>query len=140
MVNKERRFKRIQRARSVILGAGIAEGLVALLGAVQAMMTGSVAGYISTIVYLALAVFFVLFRHPAFGIAYTVFYALERVAVLFRFQMLFQEMGCMPGTGVALTTGVALGVVLAGGLLVLFIYADYQAVVLRRLERSREEE
>lgn len=140
MVNKERRFRKAQRAKNAILGAGIVAGIVALLGAIHAMTAGSTVGYISAFFYLALAVFFVLFQHPAFGIAYTVFYLVERVAAALKILGLLAIVEGYAVAEMTLTVGAVLGLALAGGLLALFIYADYQAFVLRGLEKSEEDE
>lgn len=134
MVNKEKRYRQTQRANGVILGAAIVQSVVALLSALAMGSNGQAIGFVTAFVYLALAIFFGIFKHPAFGIAYTALYAADKLVSLGLSLWLLS----VPGgelQGMALLLGVAL----AAGLLAFFIYADYQAVVLRRLERELEE-
>ncbi len=133
MVNKEKRYRQIQRAQGVILGASIVQGLVALYSAVVVGSQGQVAAYVIAFAYLALAVFFGVFKHPAFGLIYTVLYAADKLVYL-SFSLLLLR---IPG-GELIGVSMILGLALAAGLLAFFIYADYQAFVLRGWEKSME--
>ena len=133
MVNKEERYRQTQRAQGVILGASIVQGVVALLSALVVGRSGQAVAFVITFVYLALAIFFGIFKHPVFGLGYTVLYAADKLVSLGLSLWILQAPG-----GELLGASMILGLPLAVGLLAFFIYADYQAFVLRRLEKSMD--
>ncbi len=134
MVNKEERYKAKTRASGVILGAGIVHGIfAALIGVNAALGSDALSFAVFGFGHLALAVLFLLLKHPAWGIAATVVYVVGRLLAtipLLRAYFMLRSpvilMGSILGGGICLA------------LTAFFIYADYQAVVLRRLERERE--
>lgn len=133
MENKEKRFRQTQRANGVILGASVVQSVVALLSALAMGRNGQAIGFVIAFVYLALAIFFGIFKHPAFGVAYTVLYAADKLVTLGLSLWLLRTPG-----GELMGMAMILGIALAAGLLAFFIYADYQAFVLRSLEKSME--
>lgn len=136
MVNKERRYKTRIRAQGAVLGAGITQGLLGVANVVFGARGGDILSFIIFgLTALGLAAFFIIFKHPAWGIAGTVLYVLGRVPTLYLMSVLYQATG-----SAALLFGSFLGVCVAVGLTVFFIYADYQAVLLSRLDRELEEQ
>lgn len=135
MVNKERRYKTRTKARGAILWAGAVQAVLAILTAASAAQAGDIFSFaLFGLVELGLAVFFLLLRHPAWGIAATVIFVVGRMRGIMG--LLTLEVFFTPVTWVGLIIGG--GVCLA--LTVFFIYADYQAVLLRRLDREIEEQ
>lgn len=135
MVNKEERYKARTKAQGAIIGAGAAQAVMAASN----VFTGATArDIVSFLVFglaaLALAIFFVIFKHPAFGIAGTVLYLFGRVLSIGSLLLVYaltKEDTVLVGLGLSLP--------LAIGLIAFFVYADVQAFKLRRLEREREE-
>lgn len=136
MVNKEKRYKTRIRAQGAILGAGITQGLFGVANVVFGARSGDVLSFIIFgLTALGLAAFFIIFKHPAWGIAGTVLYILGRVPTLYLMSVFYRA----TGSG-ALLFGSFLGACGAVGVTAFFIYADYQAVLLRRVERELEED
>lgn len=140
MVNKEKRIKSRCRAESTIVGAGVAQGMVAAICVVGGAASRNVIAFAGCgLVAMVLAVLFIVFKHPAWGIAGTALYGLgQGWTALELFEFLWYLKGG-PWSTRSLMVALALGSLLTIVLLIFFIYADYQAVVLRRLERELEE-
>lgn len=136
MVNKEKRYKTRTKAQGAILGAGITQGLIGIANVVFGARSGDILSFvIFGLTALGLAAFFIIFKHPAWGIAGTVLYVLGRVVALYLTNVLYQ----LTGAGSVLFGGF-LGACGAAGVTAFFIYADYQAVLLRRLELEEEQD
>lgn len=146
MVNKEKRYKARLKAEGVIIGAGVTQSVIAVITMVDAAARRDLLSFLLFgLAAMAMAIFFVLFKHPVWGIAGTVAYTVGR---LFTFAVWLDALWSLNITGCeyvqlvtpkSLLVGLGLGVALAAGLLVFFLYADVQAFKLRKLERETEE-
>lgn len=135
MVNKEERYKSRVKARGAIIGAGAAQGVFAVTNVVTGAKNRDILSFlVFGIVALALAIFFIIFKHPAFGIAGTGLYFFGRVLSIGSLLLIY----ALTEESVVLA-GVGLSLPLAIGLIAFFVYADVLAFKLRRLEREREE-
>ncbi len=146
MVNKEKRYKARLKAQGVIIGAGVTQGVIAVTNLVTGAAQQDFFNFLLFgLVALALAIFFVLFKHPVWGIAGTVVYAAARLLTLAVWLGALWSLNITGSEYMQLVTpkslliGLGLGLVLAVGLLAYFIYADVQAFKLRKLERETEE-
>lgn len=130
MENKEKRYKARMRASSVIWGAGITQGICAVLIGISAALAKDPFSFaVFGFSQLALAVLFLLFKHPAWGIAATVVYGVGRLLAIIPLLWAYFVL-----SSPVIVVGLVIGGAICLALMTLFIYADYQAVVLRRLE------
>lgn len=135
MENKEKKVRGRERAQGVVVGAGVTQAVFAVLNVVsgarnQDIFSFAVVGLIS----FALAVFFVLFKHPVWGILNTFLYVIGRILTVMSLLWVYAEYSS-PVILVILVFGGALCLALTA----FFIYGDYQAFKLRRFELDAEE-
>lgn len=135
MENKEEKVRRRERARRAVFGAGVTQAIFAVLNVVRGAGAQDAFVFVWGLATLAVAVFFVLFKHPAWGIVNTVLYLVGRGMMLMYVLVVYAAAEVK-----SLLMGAVLGGVLAAAVSVYFIYADYQAVLLRGMERESEED
>lgn len=122
---------RCRRCRRFIVAAAILQSLFALFNVLQGALSGQMEQLLLPgLTALALAVLFARLLHPLFGILGTALYLLYRLLELSVLLLLPQQGPQYSAPGLAIHTAVALGAI------TLFVYADYQAVVLKRLTES----
>lgn len=135
MENKEKKVRGRERAQGAVVGAGVTQGLIAVVNVVTGAWTKDIFSFaVFGLVSLALAVFFVLFKHPVWGILNTFLYVIGRILTVMGMLVIYAEVR----EGVILV-GIVLGAALSVALTAYFIYADYQAVVLHGIEQEQEE-
>lgn len=135
MENKEKKVRGRERAQRAVIGAGVTQGLIAAVNVVTGARTKDIFSFaVFGLVSLALAVFFVLFKHPVWGILNTFLYVIGRILTVMGMLVIYAEVR----EGVILV-GIVLGAALSVALTAYFIYADYQAVVLHGIEQEQEE-
>lgn len=135
MENKEKKVRGRERAQRAVVGAGVTQGLIAVVNVIAGARAQDIFNFaVFGLVSLALAVFFVLFKHPVWGILNTVVYAAGRVLSVMGVLWVYVEYPS-PVIVVSLTMGVAIAVALTA----YFIYADYQAFQLRQFELDADE-
>lgn len=135
MENKEKKARSRERARGAVIGAGVIQGLIAVFNvAAGARAQDPFSFVVFGLLSLGLAVFFVIFKHPAWGILNTFLYVIGRGLTMSAVLMAY--MGAREG---ALLAGIVLGGAMAIALTAFFIYADYQAFKLLRPHFDGEE-
>lgn len=135
MENKEKKVRGRERAQGAVIGAGVTQAIFAVInvvsgGRVRDILSFAVFGLVS----LALAVFFVMFKHPAWGILNTVLYAVGRVLSTMGLLLVYTAT-----KETLILAGLTVGAGIAIAFLAFFIYADYQAFKLRQLALGAEE-
>ena len=135
MENKEKKVRGRERARGAVVGAGVTQAVFAVLNVISGARNQDIFSFaVFGLVSLALAVFFVLFKHPVWGILNTFLYVIGRILTVMGMLVIYAEVR----EGVILV-GIVLGAALSVALTAYFIYADYQAVVLHGIEQEQEE-
>lgn len=135
MENKEKKVRGRERAQRAVIGAGVTQGWIAVVNVITGARTKDIFSFaVFGLVSLALAVFFVLFKHPVWGILNTFLYVIGRILTVMGMLVIYAEVR----EGVILV-GIVLGAALSVALTAYFIYADYQAVVLHGIEQEQEE-
>lgn len=135
MENKEKKVRGRERAQRAVVGAGVTQGLIAVVNVIAGARAQDIFNFaVFGLASLALAVFFVLFKHPVWGILNTFLYVIGRILTVMGMLVIYAEVR----EGVILV-GIVLGAALSVALTAYFIYADYQAVVLHGIEQEQEE-
>lgn len=135
MENKEKKVRCRERARGAVVGAGVIQAIFAVTNIIAGARTQDILNFVLFgLASLALAVFFVLFKHPVWGILNTFLYVIGRILTVMGMLVIYAEVR----EGVILV-GIVLGAALSVALTAYFIYADYQAVVLHGIEQEQEE-
>lgn len=135
MENKEKKVRCRERAQGAVVGAGVIQAIFAVTNIIAGARTQDILNFVLFgLASLALAVFFVLFKHPVWGILNTFLYVIGRILTVMGMLVIYAEVR----EGVILV-GIVLGAALSVALTAYFIYADYQAVVLHGIEQEQEE-
>lgn len=135
MENKEKKVRGRERAQRAVVGAGVTQGLIAVVNVIAGAREQDIFNFaVFGLASLAFAVFFVLFKHPVWGILNTVVYAAGRVLSVMGVLWAYVQYPS-PVIVVSLIMGVAIAVALTA----YFIYADYQAFQLRQFELDADE-
>lgn len=135
MENKEKKARGRERAQRAVVGAGVIQAIFAVTNIIAGARTQDILNFVLFgLASLALAVFFVLFKHPVWGILNTFLYVIGRILTVMGMLVIYAEVR----EGVILV-GIVLGAALSVALTAYFIYADYQAVVLHGIEQEQEE-
>lgn len=135
MENKEKKVRGRERARGVVIGAGVTQAVFAVLNVASGARYQNIFSFaVFGVISFALAVFFVLFKHPVWGILNTFLYVIGRIFTVMSLLWVYAEYSS-PVILVILVFGGALCLALTA----FFIYADYQAFKLRQLTLDAEE-
>lgn len=135
MENKEKKARGRERAQRAVVGAGVIQAIFAVTNIIAGARTQDILNFVLFgLASLALAVFFVLFKHPVWGILNTVVYVVGRIFTVMSILWAYAQYPD-PVILVALFFGGMLSLALTA----YFIYADYQAVVLHGIEQEQEE-
>lgn len=135
MENKEKKVRGRERARGAVVGAGVTQAVFAVLNVISGARNQDIFSFaVFGLVSLALAVFFVLFKHPAWGILNTILYVIGRIFTVMSILWAYAEYPSPVILAILVLSGL-----LCVALAAFFIYADYQAFQLRQFELDADE-
>lgn len=135
MENKEKKVRGRERARGAVIGAGVTQVVFAVINlALGARGQDIISFAVFGLLALGLAVFFLMFKHPVWGILNTVLYVVGRILTIMGLLLVYAQ---YPEP--VILVGLVLGAGISLALTAFFIYADYQAFQLRRWSLDEEE-
>ena len=135
MENKEKKVHGREQARGAVVGAGVTQAVFAALNVISGARNQDIFSFaVFGLVSLALAVFFVLFKHPAWGILNTILYVIGRIFTVMSILWAYAEYPSPVILVILVLSGL-----LCVALTAFFIYADYQAFKLQQLTLDVEE-